>query len=265
MFSNRPGRAASSFGFGMTRGPVAPDLIVLLAVLFVTFSLQFFKGVRLIPELLRLTSQVWQFGFLWQIATYPFVGQGAPNIWFLLELFILLLFARDVFSRLGRRSFWRLVAWGSLTAGLVAVGIQVLGALPDLANPAPIVILQGQRMLLVIVIAAFATLYQSATIYLFFVLPIRARWFLWIEILFAFMGFLGTGDLAGFLGITAAVGMVYNILSGGNLRRTGRELWLRFEQQRMRMKLARMRRKRGMRIVKDESDDPPERRDPWVH
>jgi hypothetical protein len=134
-----------------------------------------------------------------------------------------------------------------------------------LANPAPIVLLQGQRMLVVIVIAAFATLYQNATIYLFFVLPVQARWFLWLEILFAFMGFLGTGDLAGFLGITAAVGMVYNILTGGNLRRTSRELWLRFEQQRMRRKLAIMRRKRGLRIVKDESEDPPERRDPWVH
>lgn len=265
MFSNRPGRAASSFGFGMTRGPVPRDLIVLLVVIFVTFSMQFFEGLRLLPQLLRLTPLLWQLGFVWQIATYPFIGQGAPGIWFLLELFILFLFGRDVFSRLGRRNFWRVVAWGTLTAGIVAVVVQVLGALPDLANPAPIVLLQGQRMLVVIVIAAFATLYQNATIYLFFVLPVQARWFLWLEILFAFMGFLGTGDLAGFLGITAAVGMVYNILTGGNLRRTSRELWLRFEQQRMRRKLAIMRRKRGLRIVKDESEDPPERRDPWVH
>ena len=68
-----------------------------------------------------------------------------------------------------------------------------------------------------IVIAAFATLYGNATILLFFVLPIQAKWFLLLEIVFAFMGFLGSGDLGGFLGIVAAVGVVYDILSRGGV------------------------------------------------
>ena len=60
-------------------------------------------------------------------------------------------------------------------------------------------------MLLAIFIAAFATLNRNATILLFFVLPIQARWFLWLEVLFAFIAFLGSHDLPGFLGITTAV------------------------------------------------------------
>ena len=40
-------------------------------------------------------------------------------------------------------------------------------------------------------------------------LPIEARWFLGLEILFAFIGFLQTRDLPGFLGLCTAVGVSY--------------------------------------------------------
>lgn len=271
MFSRNPSRSASSFGFGMSRGPVPPDIIVLLAVVFVTFALQFFGTTQILPEFLRLTPDVWRRGFVWQLLTYPFIGRGGPSLWFLLELFILFLFARDVFSRLQRKNFWRLIAWATLTASLAAVAVELL---TQQSSPVPFSLLQGQRTLLVIVIAAFATLYGNVTIYLFFVLPIQARWFLWIEILFAFMGFLGTRDLGGFVGLVAAVGITYNILTAGSLRRMGRELWLRFEHQRIRLKLLRMRRRRGMRLVRRDnpSDDKPpndrprnDKPDRWVN
>jgi hypothetical protein len=130
--------------------------------------------------------------------------------------------------------------------------------------------MQGQRTLLVIAIAAFATLFGQATIYLFFILPIQARWFLWIEILFAFMGFLGTRDLAGFVGLCVAVGVTNRALSSQRLARSLREVWLRLEQRRIRRKMERMRRQRGMHLVKGKGeaardDDEPRRREPWVH
>ena len=177
------------------------------------------------------------------------------GIWFLLELLILFWFGRDIFARLGRRSFWILVGWGVITASVVAVALDLLGQLvPGISGPAPFALLQGQRTLLVIVIAAFATLFGNATVLLFFVLPVQAKWFLWIEILFAFMGFLGTKDLAGFVGICATVGVVYNLLTRGGLARGLRELWLRFEQRRIQAKMARMRRRSGLRVVKGDDD-----------
>jgi hypothetical protein len=75
--------------------------------------------------------------------------------------------------------------------------------------------MQGQRTLLAFAIAAFATLNRHATILLFFVLPIQARWFLWLEVLFAFIAFLATKDLAGFVGICVVVGGTYALLSAG--------------------------------------------------
>jgi len=142
--------------------------------------------------------------------------------------------------------------------------------IPGASGAAPFTLLQGQRTILVIVIAAFATVFAQATIYLFFVLPVQARWFLWIEILFAFMGYLGTRDLAGFVGLCVAVAVTNRTLASRRLDRALRELWLRVEQRRIRWKLDRMRRRRGMRLIKGKGKDPDgdggeRRREPWVH
>ena len=269
MFGRRP---IASTGFGGLGGPAPRDVLVLIGVVFVTFTLQFFEATRAIPALLRLSPDIWERGQVWRVVTYPLAGQGAPGIWFLLELLILYFFSRDVFWRLGRKRFWSLLGWGTLAAGLVAVAIELLAIwVPGASSPVPFTLMQGQRTLMVIAIAAFATLFAQATILLFFILPIQARWFLWIEILFAFMGFLSTRDLAGFVGICAAVAVTNRALSSVRLDRWMREIYLRFEQRRIRYKLDRMRRRRGMRLVKgDGAKNPPEesdrqRREPWVH
>ena len=269
MIGRRPISGAPSFG-GLG-GPVPRDVIGLIAFLFVTFTLQFFAATRAIPALLALSPELWQRGQVWRIVTYPLVGRGAPGIWILLELLILGWFARDVFGRIGRRKFWSLLAWGTVAAGLAAVATELLAVwIPGAAGPVPFTLMQGQRTLLVIVIAAFATLFAQATVYLFFILPVQAKWFLWLEILFAFMGFLGTRDLAGFVGLCVAVGVTNRALSSNRLSRSFREVWLRLEQRRIRWKLERMRRRRGMRLVKGKGagtsgEDERRRREPWVH
>jgi hypothetical protein len=271
MIGRRPRSGTPSFGgFG---GPVSRDVVGLIAVVFVTFTLQFFQSTSAIPALLRLSPEVWQRGQIWRLVTYPLAGQGGPSVWFLLELLILYWFARDVYSRIGRRRFWSLLGWGTVAGGLAAVATALATVwIPAAAAPAPFTLMQGQRTLLVIVIAAFATLFAQATIYLFFILPVQARWFLWIEILFAFMGYLGTRDLPGFVGICVAVGVTNRALASTRLGRSLRELWLRFEQRRIRWKLERMRRRRGMRLIKGKGKGggtPDEgerrRREPWVH
>lgn len=249
--------------------PAPRDLVVLLAVVFVTFSLQFFDGVRLIPLLLRLTPAVWQSGFLWQVATYPFAGYGGASFFILLELLILYWFARDVFYRLGRYRFWRTLLTVAVVAGAAAVAIELiaraLGPGPALATP--FTLMQGQRTLLAFAIAAFATLNRHATILLFFVLPIQARWFLWLTILFAFIAFLATKDFAGFVGIAVVVGATYSILSAGGAGRMIREWRLRLERLRLERQLDRERRKRKLRVLEGGGRGTEEepRRGPWVH
>ncbi|MDH3746071.1 MAG: hypothetical protein OES47_13315 [Acidobacteriota bacterium] len=262
-------------GLGLS-GPVPRDLWLLLGTVFATFSLQFFSGTRVVPELLRLSEAVWTKGFLWQIVTYPFIGAGQPGIWFVLELLILFLFGREIYYRLGRKNFWKLLIWVAAIAAVTAIVVELLYRAAGGGSTVAFSLLQGQRMLLTILVAAFATLYGQATILLFFVLPIQARWFLLLEVVFAFLGFLTTHDLAGFLGICSAVGATYLLLSPGPARGKLRQLWLRAQEKWFRLRLARAKQKRGLRVVRGEGEDDSaagskgqsagrKPGDPWIH
>lgn len=268
-------RRVSLGGFGAGR-PVPRDLWILLGVVFVTFSLQFFATTRPVVETFRLTPLVWQLGFLWQLVTYPFMGFGQPSIWFLLELLILFWFGRDVYWRLGRRKFWMLLAWAVVAGALAAVGTDVLLALmgrPLAGIGGSFVILQGQRTLIAILIAAFAVLYRDATILLFFVLPVQAKHFLWIELLFAFMAFLGTKDLAGFVGLCTAIGVTWALFHRRGGRGGLRQLWLRLQEKWMRRRLGRTRKLRRFEVLPGEGGGGGDegagggevRKGPWVH
>jgi len=255
--SGRGYRTTVDFGFGGPRGRPPQDLVAVLAALFTTFALQFFASTAIVPALLRLTPAVWRAGFLWQPFTYAFVGFGGPSPWILVELFVLYWFGGDVRSRLGRTGFWRLLAWAVPCAAAAAVLVQLAaeaigGASP---TPFPFQLMQGQRMLLVVVISAFATLYGDATILLFFVLPMKARWFLWFSILIGFVAYLGSKDLAGFAGICAGTGITVLVLSPSRLQRAWRRRWLERRRTRLERRVDRLAKRRGLRVVRP--DDRP--------
>jgi len=247
MYERSPFRTSttvSRFGAG---GPPPRDIIALLAVVFVTYSMQFFELTAALPQMLRLTPRVLG-GWLWQLVTYPYIGYGGVSLWILLELLILFWFGRDVFYRLGRRRFWTVVLWATVGAAVAASLVVLIGSLVGSIGY-PFQLMQGQRMLLTIFIAAFATLNGEATILLFFVLPIRARWFLPLEILFAFIGFLGTRDAAGFVGICTAVAVTFTTLSPGGPRRVFRDVQLWVERATVERRLKRMRRGRRFHVI----------------
>ena len=230
-------------------------MLLLLAVVFVTFSMQFFDATAAVPALLRLTPAVLG-GAIWQLVTYPFVGAGGASIWFLLELLVLFWFGRDVFWRLGRRRFWRLLLVTAAVAAAVAVATHALMLLAGGGSTAPFLTMQGHRMLITVLVAAFATLYGEATILLFFVLPVKARWFLWLEILAAFVfGLLPYKDLAGFLGVCAAVLVTFASLQPRGPGRTLHEWRKRLERWILERRLARLRRRRPFEVVDGGKDD----------
>jgi hypothetical protein len=233
------------------------DFVALLAVLFVTFALQFFEPTAIVPAVLRLTPAVWQVGALWQLVTYPFSGVGGPSLWIVLELFIVYWFGSAVHGQLGRRGFWRLLGWTVPGAAMVAVAIElaVEAAAGHGPTPFPFQLMQGQRVLMTILIAAFATLHRDATILAFFVLPLRARWFLWLGILIGFVAYLGTKDLAGFAGICSATGISVLVLSRRGTRSRLRTRWLEWRRKRLTRKVDRLARKRGLRVV-DRDEEP---------
>lgn len=262
-------RTSPPWGGGFTSPP--RPIWILLGIQLVSLILDSFAGSRFLVALLRLSPAVWEWGAVWQLATYPFVAAGGPSLFFLFTLLALAWMGGDVYRGLGRRHFWRLLAWAGLGAAAVACAAYLLleraGAVALLGGGLvpPFSLMQGQRMLLTIFVAAFATAYRHATINLFFVLPIQARWFLAIEILVALLLFLQIKDLPGFLGICAAVGITYTYItsggtSGGLRRRWGRlDRWL--TEQKMRFK----RRRRGMKVVDGGRGSGSVRQGPWVN
>jgi len=200
------------------------------------------------------------------VATYPFIGYGG-GIFFLISLIFLYLFARDVFLGLGRRHFWRLVLAAAIGSALVALLADALGRLAGFAAPEPFSLMQGQLVLWAVFVAAFATANRGATIYLI-IFPIEARWFLALEILIAFIGFLQSRDFAGFLGICAAVGIGYAYVKSGGRGIGLREIRLRMERRWIAWKLDRNKRKRGFRVIPGEGNrvgNGEVRKGPWVH
>ena len=274
MYSRQAGRFTLP-GFGGPSGPPPRDVIAILAVLFVTFSCQFFESTAILPALMWLSPDAWQRGFVWQLVTYPFAGTGRPGFSLVFEFLVLFWFMRDVYLDLGRRRFWRLVLPAAAIAAVAALAVDAIAGLAGGVMPAGFTLMQGQRVLLAIVVASFAALHREATIYLFFVLPVRAGWFPAITLLVAFLAFLQIRDLSGFVGIAAATAFSWYRPAGWGYRgnRGGKgglkELRLRLRKRYLEWKLSRLKAKRPLRAVPtDRADREPGgqvRKGPWVH
>jgi hypothetical protein len=233
-------------------GAIPRDVILILASLLVTFTLAQFESTALVPALLRLTPLVWQRGFLWELVTYPFTAFEPASFWFAILLLMLAMFGRDVYTGLGRRHFWRLLLASTIGGGVAATLVNLLMTLSG-AGAGGYPMMHGPWVLLAVFVAAFATANRHATIYLI-VIPIEARWYLALEVLFAFIAFLQTHDFAGFVGVLTAMGIAFlYIVRGGRVVKGGkggfREMRLRTERWWIQRKLDRMKKKRGFRVI----------------
>lgn len=259
-------------GGGGLSGPIPRDLLLIAGILLLTVTLSAFESTRFIPLLLTLTPAVWSRGFVWQVVTYPFVDTGGPSLWFVVTIIIFFLWGRDVYWGLGRRHFWRLLLFSGIGAGILAALIDAVMVLSGLGRwtAAPLAMMHGW-VLMAIIIAAWARAHRGATVLLMFILPIEAGYFIALELLLAFLGFLLTRDLAGFVGICAVIGLAWFYVDrGGRIglrRKELREYRLRMERWWLQRKLNRAKKKRGFRVISGEGERPGGRggRDPWVH
>ena len=97
----------------------------------------------------------------WQVVTYAFVH--IPNPWFLLEIYLLVVFGREIEGFLGRNAFLKLYATLLLLPPLALLMVGLAGF------PATFM---GSSALHFGVFIAFATLYPTAQIFF----SIQARW-----------------------------------------------------------------------------------------
>src|SRR5207245_11051787 len=108
-------------------------------------------------------------GFIWQFISFQFLHGGLPHLVF--NSLGLYFFGRPLEGMLGRRDFLKLYLFSGVIGGVLQA---LLGFIfPRIAGP-----MVGASAGICGLVAAFSVLAPDSQIYLWFVLPIRARYFL---------------------------------------------------------------------------------------
>src|SRR5882724_5216948 len=146
--------------------------IVLLVFNILVFFLEYSDGDRSrkwFEEYGALSLEGLKRGFIWQFITFQFLHGGLPHL--VLNSLGLYFFGRPLEGMLGRRDFLKLY----LFSGVLGGGLQaLLGFIfPQIAGP-----MVGASAGICGLVAAFSVLAPDSQIYVWFVLPIRARYFL---------------------------------------------------------------------------------------
>ncbi|MBI4549261.1 MAG: rhomboid family intramembrane serine protease [Ignavibacteriae bacterium] len=195
--------------------------IFILMSFFGLFRLQGLPLIQVIGTLFPLHP--FGEGFLpWQLFTYMFMHGGFWHLFF--NMFALWMFGMEMENNWGSKRFLIYYIVCGVGAGLVHLAVA-----PLLGQVAPTV---GASGAVFGVLLAFGMLYPDRPVYIYFLLPIRAKYFItfWIG-LELFYGVTSTGDgIAHFAHLGgAAVGLVYLLAERRKLAL--QNLWHRTKQR----------------------------------
>jgi len=183
-----------SFGYGLT--PVIKKLIILMAALFflqgvVSSEITFYLG--LVPLL------VWKKFFLWQLVTYIFLHGGISHILF--NLLALWMFGGEIESYWGSGKFLRYFLFCGIGAGLCTV----------VFSPYQFIPVVGASGAIYGILLAFGWLFPNRLIYVYFLVPIPAKYFVIIfGLIELYASMQGTGG--GVAHLTHLGGLIFGIL-----------------------------------------------------
>ena len=151
-----------SFGYGLT--PVIKNLMIIMGMVFL---LQMFVSrwfdiyFGLVPFL------VWKKYFLWQLFTYIFLHGGFSHILF--NLLALWMFGGELENYWGSKKFLRYFLLCGIGAGICTVLFT-----PDIYQHIPVI---GASGAIYGILLAFAWLFPNRPIFIYFLFPIPAKYF----------------------------------------------------------------------------------------
>lgn len=136
--------------------------IVVFIFMFLFQSERFFLYLGLVPKF------VWSRGFVWQLFTYMFIHGGFGHIFW--NMLILWMFGTEIESHWGKKEFYKYYF-------LTGVGSGIITFIFSLNSSIPVV---GASGAIYGVLVAFALLFPERRIYLYFLIPIKAKYFVLI-------------------------------------------------------------------------------------
>ena len=166
---------------------LANGVAFLFVEVFGQFSLGGYSLYRVIYEYFALWP--WGYGFLpWQLVSYQFMHAGFSHI--LYNLFGLWMFGMEIEHIWGSRKF--LIYY--LVCGIVAGIFQL--ALAPIFEPAQIGPTVGASGAVYGVLIAFAMMFPDRYIYLYFLLPVKAKYFVGVLIILGVFAIGSPGNVA---------------------------------------------------------------------
>jgi membrane associated rhomboid family serine protease len=183
-----------SFGYGLT--PVIKKLIILMAVLFL---LQGIVSSRITLYFGLVPLLVWKKFFLWQLFTYIFLHGGISHILF--NLLALWMFGGELESYWGSGKFLRYFLFCGIGAGLCTV----------VSSPYQVIPVVGASGAIYGLLLAFGWLFPNRLIYIYFLVPVPAKYFVVIfGLIELYSSIEGTGG--GVAHLTHLGGLIFGIL-----------------------------------------------------
>jgi membrane associated rhomboid family serine protease len=175
---------------------VIKKLIILMAVLFL---LQGIVSSRITLYFGLVPLLVWKKFFLWQLFTYIFLHGGISHILF--NLLALWMFGGELESYWGSGKFLRYFLFCGIGAGLCTV----------VSSPYQVIPVVGASGAIYGLLLAFGWLFPNRLIYIYFLVPVPAKYFVVIfGLLELYSSIEGTGG--GVAHLTHLGGLIFGIL-----------------------------------------------------
>ena len=183
------------FGSGRGIPPVIKNLIIFNASFFLVqeiLQIDWFHTVGLVPAL------VWK-GWVWQLFSYMFLHGSFFHI--LINMFILWMFGSELERLWGPREFLKYYFITGIGAAVCTVA----------ANPASNIPIIGASGAVYGLLLAYGLTFPNAVIYLYFILPIKAKYFVIIfGVIEFFLTINPSGDMVAHLAHLG--GMIFGLI-----------------------------------------------------
>jgi membrane associated rhomboid family serine protease len=188
-----------SFGYGLT--PAIKNLMIVMGIVFL---LQEVVGRVMVVYLGLVPGFVWHEFYLWQLLTYMFLHGGFFHILF--NLLALWMFGGELENLWGSRRFLAYFFFCGTGAGIITVFCTVI--LTPQYQFIPVI---GASGAIYGILLAFGWLFPNRRIYVYFLFPIPARYFV---IIFGFLEFVyfSRGEGGGVSHLTHLGGLLFGIL-----------------------------------------------------
>ena len=183
-----------SFGYGLT--PIVKKLMIIMGAFF---FLQLLVSPRITLYLGLVPVLVWKKLFLWQLVTYIFLHGGISHILF--NLLALWMFGGELESTWGSSRFLRFFLFCGIGAGICTV----------VFSPNQFIPVIGASGAIYGILLAFGWLFPNRLIYIYFLFPIPAKYFVIIfGLIELYASMAGTGG--GIAHLTHLGGLLFGFL-----------------------------------------------------